>query len=365
MPRCARTPRRSTPTSWPRWPRPTTGRARRAGGCRPWAVVTYLLGGTLADGTVVLPKYVGSAPADRGRGRHPRHRPGAAAARRARARPRPGSPSTWRRRSAATRRCWCRARRARPRRRSATAGTTPGCSPRARRDGGAGAEPGDAGDARPAQIARVEELTRMPVRRAGRADHDPVGEDAADPRARRRRCRRRKGFNVIATANDRDRGVNELSSALRRRFNTVVLPLPATAEEEVDIVARRVGAARPVAGAAASRRRAGGDPPGGDGLPRAARRASPRTAGPSSSRPSRHAVHGRGDLGGHQRPGAGRPLRRRRAAARPTWPAGIVGAVVQGPGRGPGGLAGVPGDGRPRARRTGRTSTAPAARSSG
>ena len=49
-----------------------------------------------------------------------------------------------------------------------------------------------------------------------------------------------RGFNVIATANDRDRGVNELSSALRRRFNTVVLPVPATAEEEVDIVARRV-----------------------------------------------------------------------------------------------------------------------------
>jgi MoxR-like ATPase len=49
-----------------------------------------------------------------------------------------------------------------------------------------------------------------------------------------------KGFNVIATANDRDRGVNELSSALRRRFNTVVLPVPASAEDEVDIVSRRV-----------------------------------------------------------------------------------------------------------------------------
>ena len=49
-----------------------------------------------------------------------------------------------------------------------------------------------------------------------------------------------RGFNVIATANDRDRGVNELSSALRRRFNTVVLPVPASAEQEVDIVTRRV-----------------------------------------------------------------------------------------------------------------------------
>jgi MoxR-like ATPase len=52
----------------------------------------------------------------------------------------------------------------------------------------------------------------------------------------------RHGFNLIATANDRDRGVNELSSALRRRFNTVVLPTPATADEEVDIVVRRVAA---------------------------------------------------------------------------------------------------------------------------
>ena len=50
----------------------------------------------------------------------------------------------------------------------------------------------------------------------------------------------RQGFNVIATANDRDRGVNELSSALRRRFNAVVLPLPATLAEEVHIVQTRV-----------------------------------------------------------------------------------------------------------------------------
>lgn len=49
-----------------------------------------------------------------------------------------------------------------------------------------------------------------------------------------------KGFNVIATANNRDKGVNELSSALKRRFNTVVLPSPATAEEEVAIVEQRV-----------------------------------------------------------------------------------------------------------------------------
>ncbi|GAB3962861.1 AAA family ATPase [Spirosoma harenae] len=49
-----------------------------------------------------------------------------------------------------------------------------------------------------------------------------------------------KGFNVIATANNRDKGVNELSGALKRRFNTVILPVPSSMDEEVDIVQRRV-----------------------------------------------------------------------------------------------------------------------------
>jgi MoxR-like ATPase len=49
-----------------------------------------------------------------------------------------------------------------------------------------------------------------------------------------------EGFNLIATANNRDKGVNELSSALKRRFNTVILPVPDTIEEELTIVQRRV-----------------------------------------------------------------------------------------------------------------------------
>ena len=80
------------------------------------------------------------------------------------------------------------------------------------------------------------------------------------------------GFNLIATANDRDRGVNELSSALRRRFNTVVLPLPATAEEEMAIVAQRVaelGQSLSLPARAAGGRR---DPARRHDLPRAARR---------------------------------------------------------------------------------------------
>ncbi|XWN30119.1 MAG: AAA family ATPase [Devosia sp.] len=50
-----------------------------------------------------------------------------------------------------------------------------------------------------------------------------------------------RGFNVIATANDRDKGVNELSAALKRRFNVVVLPLPEDMDEEIAIVSKRVG----------------------------------------------------------------------------------------------------------------------------
>jgi MoxR-like ATPase len=89
------------------------------------------------------------------------------------------------------------------------------------------------------KIARVEELTRIP------ADVQdtlitilsekvlPIPELGEEVQAV-------KGFNIIATANNRDRGVNELSSALKRRFNTVVLPTPETADEEVEIVQRRV-----------------------------------------------------------------------------------------------------------------------------
>ena len=88
------------------------------------------------------------------------------------------------------------------------------------------------------QIARIEELTRIP------SDVQdtlitilsektlPIPELNQETQATR-------GFNVIATANNRDKGINELSSALLRRFNTVVLPPPDTLEDEVAIVSRR------------------------------------------------------------------------------------------------------------------------------
>ena len=204
----------------------------------PWAVVLYLMGGTLADGTEISPKYVGS-----------RRLIEVAVATLATDRALlllgvPGTAKTWvsEHLSAAIsgdstllvqgtagtaeeaiRYGWNYARLI------AEGPTEQALVPspvfRAMRDG---------------KLARIEELTRMP------ADVQdalitmlsektlPIPELGSEVQAR-------KGFNVIATANDRDKGINELSSALRRRFNTVVLPLPDTAEEEVEIVTRRVG----------------------------------------------------------------------------------------------------------------------------
>lgn len=48
------------------------------------------------------------------------------------------------------------------------------------------------------------------------------------------------GFNVIATANLRDRGVHEMSSALKRRFNFETVHPIAALDDEVDLVHREV-----------------------------------------------------------------------------------------------------------------------------
>ena len=50
----------------------------------------------------------------------------------------------------------------------------------------------------------------------------------------------KKGFSVIATANTRDRGVNDMSAALKRRFNLIILPTPNSLETEIEIVRKRV-----------------------------------------------------------------------------------------------------------------------------
>ncbi len=48
-----------------------------------------------------------------------------------------------------------------------------------------------------------------------------------------------RGFNLIATANTRDRGVNEMSAALKRRFNFVTVPVIDDLEQELAIVTQR------------------------------------------------------------------------------------------------------------------------------
>ena len=50
----------------------------------------------------------------------------------------------------------------------------------------------------------------------------------------------KRGFNIIGTANTRDRGVNDMSAALTRRFNKVELPVPSDIDTEVAIVRKRV-----------------------------------------------------------------------------------------------------------------------------
>ncbi len=203
----------------------------------PWAVTTYLLGGSAGDGTEITPKYVGS-----------RRLIEVAVATLATDRALlllgvPGTAKTWLSEHLAAAICGDSTLMV-----QGTAGT----AEEAVRYGWNYARLIAQGPSREAmvpspvmramsggQIARVEELTRMPsdVQDALITILSektlPIPELGGEQQAVR-------GFNVIATANDRDRGVNELSSALRRRFNTVVLPVPDSAEAEVDIVARRV-----------------------------------------------------------------------------------------------------------------------------
>lgn len=53
------------------------------------------------------------------------------------------------------------------------------------------------------------------------------------------RVNARPGFNVIATANSRDQGVNDLSAALKRRFNYIHIPIVADKKTEIEIVRAR------------------------------------------------------------------------------------------------------------------------------
>jgi MoxR-like ATPase len=203
----------------------------------PQAVVTYLLGDTLADGTVITPKYVG-----------PRRLIEVAVATLATDRALlllgvPGTAKTWVSEHLA----------------AAVSGDstllvqgTSGTAEEAIRYGWNYARLLAEGPSQAAmmpspimtamasgRIARVEELTRIPSD-VQDALITILSEKALPVPELGTEVQAVQGFSVIATANDRDRGVNDLSSALRRRFNTVVLPLPATEDDEVDIVVRRV-----------------------------------------------------------------------------------------------------------------------------
>jgi MoxR-like ATPase len=205
----------------------------------PWAVVTYLLGATLPDGTEISPKYIG-----------PRRLVEVAVATLATDRALlllglPGTAKTWVSEHLAAAISGDSTRLV-----QGTAGT----AEEALRYGWNYARLIAEGPSERALVpspvlrameagglVRVEELTRIPTD-VQDALITILSEKALPVPELGAQVQARPGFNLIATANDRDRGVNELSSALRRRFNVVVLPLPATAEDEVSIVAQRVGA---------------------------------------------------------------------------------------------------------------------------
>ena len=203
----------------------------------PWAVVTYLHGGTLPDGTVITPKYIGS-----------RRLLEVAVATLATDRALlllgpPGTAKTWLSEHLA----------------AAVSGDstllvqgTAGTAEDAVRYGWNYARliaEGPSADAlvaspvltamRTGRVVRVEELTRMPAE-VQDALITVLSEKTLPVPELGLQVQAVPGFTLIATANDRDRGVNEMSSALKRRFNTVVLPLPDTADAEVEIVSRRV-----------------------------------------------------------------------------------------------------------------------------
>jgi MoxR-like ATPase len=91
---------------------------------------------------------------------------------------------------------------------------------------------------REGQIARFEEITRtspevqdslISILSEKQIAIPELGEIASAQR----------GFTLIATANTRDRGVNEMSAALKRRFNFVVIPVVDDLEQEIRIVRKR------------------------------------------------------------------------------------------------------------------------------
>lgn len=88
-------------------------------------------------------------------------------------------------------------------------------------------------------IARIEELSRIPTETQDALISILSEKNIIIPELEKI-IEANKGFNIIATANDLDRGIYEMSSALKRRFNIVQMPLPESLEEETRIVSYRV-----------------------------------------------------------------------------------------------------------------------------
>jgi MoxR-like ATPase len=93
---------------------------------------------------------------------------------------------------------------------------------------------------RDGKIVRFEEITRCPVEIQDTllsilSDRVMSIPELADDR---RTLFARTGFNVIATANTRDRGVNEMSAALKRRFNFETVQPISDIQDEIILVQR-------------------------------------------------------------------------------------------------------------------------------
>jgi MoxR-like ATPase len=88
-------------------------------------------------------------------------------------------------------------------------------------------------------IARFEEITRC-ASEVQDAMISILSEKTISIPELKSEMQAKRGFSIIATANTRDKGVNDMSAALKRRFNIIVLPTPKTIESEIEIVAKRV-----------------------------------------------------------------------------------------------------------------------------
>src|SRR5215204_4461705 len=87
-------------------------------------------------------------------------------------------------------------------------------------------------------IARVEEITRTSPE-VQDALISILSEKQISVPELNQTISAQRGFSIIATANTRDRGVNEMSAALKRRFNFVTVPVVDDLEQEIRIVKQR------------------------------------------------------------------------------------------------------------------------------